>query len=221
MTGTNSAVIFHPYFSADYEPMLNLIMPRHKAYADKWGFDLMPVDFRRLMVRADVELVQAEMVGYASQLLKKYSHVIWLDLDTLIWDFETDLRTATDEIGAVRFKADRPLATGDLLTYYFGGKNNHLNCGAVYIKRTPFTLDFVDEWFGLANRLPGWYSAQNAFNILAIQYDLPDLDIRWNYNRNRHGKCENPVVRGYHGYRGIPNKMNALNADLRALKNGK
>lgn len=217
MTGTNNAVIFQPYFSGDYEPMLKLITPRHKAYADRWGFDFVPVDFRKPPFKADVELVQAEMVGYTNKLLNKYSFVVWLDLDTLIWDINTDLRAATDEIGAVRFRAGSPVATGDLLTYHFGDKNNHLNCGAVYIKRTPFTLDFVDEWVGLARNLPSWYSAQNAFNILAIRYDLPDLDIRWNYNRNRHGKCENPVVRGYHGYRGIPNKMSALKADLRAL----
>ncbi len=218
MTGTNSAVIFHPYFSADYEPVLKLITPRHQAYAEKWGFDLHPVDFRRLLIKADVDLVQAEMVAYTSQLLNKYSYVVWLDLDTLIWDIKTDLRTATDEIGAVRFHADRPKATGDLSKFHFGGyRVNHLNCGAVYIKRTPFTLDFVSEWLGLSRQTPDWYSAQNAFNILAIKYDLPDLDIRWNYNRNRHGKCKNPVVRGYHGYRGIPNKMSAIKADLRGL----
>lgn len=221
MTGTNNAVIFHPYFSDDYIPMLDAITPRHKAYCAKWGFDFDPVDFRKPFSNADMDLVQLDMVIYTNQLLKRYNYVAWLDLDTLIWDMETDLREATDEIGAVRFNENKPIATGDLFSYHFGYKNNHFNCGCVYIKRTPFTLDFVDEWVGLARNLPSWYSAQNAFNILAIQYGLPDLDIRWNYNRNRHGKCENPVVRGYHGYRGIPNKMNALNADLRALKNGK
>ena len=219
MTGTSSAVIFHPYFSEDYAPMLELIKPRHTAYTDKWGFDLLPVDFRKLMVKADVELVQAEMVGYASQLLSKYNYVVWLDLDTLIWDMDVDLRTATDEIGAVRFHPHRPMATGDLFSCHFGGvKVNHLNCGAVYIKRTSFTLDFMDEWAGLARQSPGWYSAQNAFNILTMGYGLPDLDFRWNYNYNRHGVCRKPVVKGYHGYRGLDKKMSAIESDLRALK---
>ena len=213
----NTAVIFQPYFSDDRLPMVELTRERHQAYADKHRFDLNYFDVRKVFSDVTQDTAQEGMVYYVYNLMNRYNTIAWLDLDTLIWDMDVDLRLATDTTGAVRFQADKPMADGDLREFHFGAWHNHLNCGVVYIRRNDFTVKFVAEWFALAREIGTWYSAQNAYNILAIKYKLPDMDVRWNYNRNRHPACDNPIVRGYHGYMGIEAKMNEIRKDLAAL----
>ena len=215
----NDAVIFHPYFTDDHLPMVELTRARHQVYADKHRFDLLHVDLRKVNPGVTKDDAQKEMVLYTYNLMNRYDFIAWLDLDTLIWDMNIDLRLATSTTGAVRFQADKPLPSLDeaMNNHHFGWYNNHLNCGIVYIRRNDFTVKFVEEWLSLARKIGTWYSAQNAYNILAIKYELHDLDVRWNYNRNRHGECHNPIVRGYHGYMGVDNKMREIKADLKRL----
>lgn len=213
----NNALILQPYFTDDYVQMLELSKARHQAYADKWGFDLCHLDLRKALIKVDIETVQAEEVGLVGKLLSAYDYIVWTGVDSLIWDMDIDLRTATDRIGAVRFNAHLRIPTDNLHKRYFGGKNNHFNLGTTYIKKCPFTIGFIDAWNEIAHEIGGWYGAQNAFNILAIENDLPALDKRWNYNRNRHKGCENPVIIGYHGYRGVDLKIKKMSQDIGRL----
>src|SRR5690606_9969660 len=112
---------------------------------------------------------------------------------------------------------DRPLATAKTIVNDNGAGKNHLNIGAVYIKRNDFTLKFMDDWYKLTCELGGWYAAQNAFNILALKYNLPELDDKWNHTGNRHGACDCPIVRGYHGHKGFDEKMNRIIEDLKTI----
>lgn len=212
-----NALILQPYFTDDYAQMLELSKARHQAYADKWGFDLLHLDLRKALFRVELETVQAEEVALVGKLLSDYSFIVWTGVDSLIWDMDTDLRTATDRIGAVRFNAHLRIPSENLYKRYFGGKHNHFNLGTTYMKRCPFTLDFVREWSELSHEIGGWYGAQNAFNILAIEHDLPALDKRWNYNRNRHKGCPDPVIIGYHGYRGVDLKIKKMSQDIGRL----
>jgi hypothetical protein len=128
----NNAVIFHHYFDDDHLPMLGLIERRHKKYANKHGFDFMPVDLREHFEKVRKGTAQIHTVEIANRLLEKYEFVVWLDLDTIIWDMNTDLRDATNNIGAVLFKKYKPKPTmGMINTFHFGGNNYHMNCGAV------------------------------------------------------------------------------------------
>ena len=215
----NNAVIFHHYFDDDHLPMLELIESRHKQYADKHGFDFMPVDLRDHFKGVVQDNAQVHTVEFANRLIEKYEYIVWLDLDTIIWDLDTDLRDATDDIGAVLFQKDKPKPTKEEMdVVLFGWNNWHMNCGAVYIKRNPFTVQFLKDWYELAKEKGGWYGAQNAYNILAIERNIPDLDIKWNWCDNRHEYCEHPIVRGYHGYHGKPGRLSKFDAMLRDLK---
>jgi len=208
--------IFHYYTSDDYLPMLELTKARHQAYADKWDFDLIAMDIRKLDKQGKNN--SSNIINFLGYLLRSYEYVVRLDIDTLIWDMETDLRTATDEIGAVLYQANRPVPQGNLYMHKFGGKSWHFNIGAVYVKRSDFTVAFIKEWADLTRAFNSTYGSQNAFNILALKYEVAPLDCRWNYTRNRHGECLDPVVMGYHGYPGHSLKKEMMLSDLERLK---
>jgi len=215
----NNAVIFHHYFDDDHLLMLELIRCRHQCYAKVHGFDFLPVDLRDHFDNVSKENAQIHTVEFANDLIKNYEYIAWLDLDTIIWDLGTDLRDATDSIGAVLFRKDEPKPTkAKMHDFLFGWNNFHMNCGAVYIKRNPFTVQFLKDWYELAKEKGGWYGAQNAYNILAIEHDIPALDIKWNWCDNRHEPCEHPIVRGYHGYHGKNGKLTKEQAMMRDLK---
>lgn len=214
----NNAVIMQPYFTDNHVPMLRLTRHRHQKYADRHGFDYSPIDLRTIKRGVTRDTAETLMVELAGELLQMYEYIAWMDLDTLIYDVDEDLRNATDMIGAARFDADKPMPTiKDISTYKFYTRNNHLNNGVVYIHRTPFTIKFVEEWLPLSEKIGGWYSAQSALNVLAMKYELPDLDIRWNYTLERQYPCGNPVVIGYHSYHPVEEKIAAMKADLEGL----
>jgi hypothetical protein len=68
--------------------------------------------------------------------------------------------------------------------------------------------------------MEGLYGSQNAYNVMAIKNNVPDIDNRCNWCDNRHPPCEDAVVLGYHGYTTYGKKMSAMQRDLKVL-NGK
>jgi hypothetical protein len=223
----NNAVILQAYYTDDYGEMVDLVRERHQAYADRHGFDYMGIDLRELFGELFIAEFRPTIQDAIPDLLDKYEYIVRIDPDVIIGDMNIDLRTATDNTAAVRFQPNGKKPSGDLLRHEFGGLNTHINIGAVYIKRCDFTVRFVKEWVDLANKIKRSYPAtakrerfyafQNAYNILYIKEGLPDLDPKWNYCKNRHSGCDNPVVLGYHDYPNYQRKINEMKKDLKRL----
>jgi hypothetical protein len=126
-------------------------------------------------------------------LEKGYEYIFYLDTDTAIVDFTTDLRDAfTDkyigccEHNAKNFPKDWQVPT-------------HLNVGVTFVKNRPGILDFFNEWW---NAFPGdkrWVE-QGSFNELAKKYTdwVFKMDDKFNATVNVN-MCENPVIIGWHG----------------------
>lgn len=212
----NNAVILQHYFTDDHTPMIDITKMRHQKYADKHGFDLVYVDLRTINSDIGRDTAEAVRVDAVNKFLHKYEYIACFDLDVIIHDMSVDLRNATEQIGAVRFDADKPMPTlKDAYTYKFYSRNNHLNLGVFYVNRTPLTIKIVEEWANLSRDIGGWYSCQRAFNILSMKYELPDIDARWNYSSDRQPLRKNPVVVGYHRHHPVERKIEAMQADMR------
>lgn len=165
--------------------MLELTKPRHAEYCHEWHIDYKPFIERVfdhdpfLGSWAKVELIHRALVD-------GYDYVIWLDADTLIFDFETDLRQAVQpyKIGACWHRIPQL---------------NHWNVGALYIDNTDETIDFITRW--LASYPPpndGWME-QGVFNRMAKQSrTVVTLSDRWNSTLDV-SMVPDAVVLGFHG----------------------
>lgn len=192
--------ILQSWYSHSYDCLVDLTKARHQAYADKWHMDFVLQDLTESNP-AQPSIMEFNHIGWIKDLLNKgYENVIYLDVDCIIWNFEQDLRDACIDIRGVRFDVMRV---------------KHVNMGAVYVKDCELMRKFFKDWEVQAiPRMGDWYGCQNAFNFVTKKYAIPPLSCSYNYTAFEHEGIENPAVRGYHTYIGIPAKYEAMRKDL-------
>ncbi|OPZ48133.1 MAG: hypothetical protein BWY95_01033 [Bacteroidetes bacterium ADurb.BinA104] len=199
--------ILQAWYSHEYDCLVDLTKERHQAYADKHNMDFVLHDLTEHPDREKPSVMEFRHIGWIKDLLNRgYSNVIYLDVDCIIWNFEQDLRDACIDVRGVRFDVMRV---------------KHVNMGAVYVHDCELTRDFIREWQPRAlYRIGDWYGCQNAFNIVTKKLQIPPLDCTYNYTAGEHKGNDNPAVKGYHTYIGVPAKYKAMRKDLHALLRG-
>ena len=166
---------------------LRLSFPRHSAYAGAWK-----MDYRVTIGDVAHEQLRGawhKIYMLRDALIEGYEYAFWIDCDAAIYDFSTDLRTAFDgkkgSIGACIHDAN--------------GIPKHLNVGVLFVKNTPETLDFLNDWI---NEYPGdlQWMEQGSFNKLAeLHKDIVfQMDDKFNATINVN-MVDKPVVYGWHG----------------------
>ena len=175
--------------SGIYVPMLSRMIPWHLAYAQRHGLIYLPsfgriVDSRQENWDRFPLLIETLRAGFADI-------VVWLDADCVIADGKTSLIEAADEflyLGAVLHREPWRVM------------NCHFNMGAMYLRNTPLTIEFL-EAVHKSGRIEGekWQNQGTILNI-AERMSLPICRIRNRWNSTpAFNDCNNPVVRSYHG----------------------
>jgi hypothetical protein len=114
-----------------------------------------------------------------------YKYVVWLDVDTVIWRRDIDLREACtpDHIGVCWHRIPQL---------------HHWNVGAGYYGNSERVRKFVADWLSHYPTNDGW-AEQGVFNKLARQSDIVQtISDRWNATLH-YSEVPDPVVLGFHG----------------------
>jgi len=165
--------------------MMELTKERHQQYCEKYDLDFQY--FVGKMLDRPIETGGWDRIALVRRALEKgYEYVAWLDPDTMIYDFETDLRKAfqVGKIGACWHRIPQL---------------DHWNTGVFYVHNTQETRDFVDTWL---NTYPaprdGWLE-QGVFNRMARQgRTVVTISDKWNATLNVN-MVPDAVVLGFHG----------------------
>lgn len=190
----------------DYQPLLALNLNRNQEYCNKHGFD-----YDVLMGTLDPKYsnvlqggwVKIEMIIRA--LKRGYQFIVWLDPDTLIKDFDTDLRDGCPKgIGACWHRIPQL---------------NHWNVGALYLQNNNSTLKFMEDWL---NTFPGerQWMEQGEFNKLAMKSNIVEtISDRWNATLN-YSMVPDAVVLGFHGNGTAQQRLDMMKGTLAKLEAG-
>lgn len=165
--------------------MLELTRPHHGAYCEKWGFDYW-CKFENNLPDSDPLRGSWAKVELMRQALRDYQSVVWLDADTLIVDFETDLRDAIQlgKIGACWHRIPQL---------------NHWNVGALYLDDAEEVREFVDHWLDLYPGINDGWMEQGVFNRMARESrTVVTLSDKWNATLDV-SMVPDAVVLGFHG----------------------
>ena len=164
------------------ERFLALTRERHGEYCRR----------NRILYQPTVERLRPDWGWYGwekvllirDMLDEGYQNVIYLDVDTYIYDIWRDLREGcpADGVGAVVL--DNPEIGGE----------RHYNVGALYFGNSKRVREFVERWLSYAPAP----NEQKYFNELAGDC-VVELGNEWNYTYNRHFSYGDTVVNGYHG----------------------
>lgn len=186
----------------DYEPLLELTRARNEEYCKCHGFDFETLTGTLDPKYADINKggwVKVEMIQRA--LAKGYEHVVWLDVDALIKDLDTDLRDGCPKgIGACWMRIPQL---------------NHWNVGVLYLTNTQEVRNFVDEWLAMYPGEKQWME-QGVFNKLAMKSKVVEtISDRWNATLN-YNIVPDAVVLGYHGNGHAKQRLEMMKATLEA-----
>jgi hypothetical protein len=170
-----------------FKDMLRLTFLRHSAYANahKMDYSVKIGDIAPEQLRGAWHKIYL----LRDALLAGYEYAFWIDADAAITGVDVDLRTAFDG------KDANILAC----VHDAHGISKHLNVGVLFVRNTPETLDFMNDWI---NEYPGdlQWMEQGSFNKLAEQY--PDLvasmDDKFNATVDVNMVID-PVITGWHG----------------------
>ena len=211
MRANNAVIIQHTYSNSPaFSDMLRLTIQRHMAYATAYGMDYWAMQGGLQAERMAEAGAWAKIELIKMALEKGYEYVFWIDADSAIVDFKTDLRDAAKDIHIGACVHDP--AKSDYLKQY--GVEKHINVGDLYIRNTPEAKQFIDEWFASYPGEPRW-AEQGSFNTLIKKY--PDtvsaIDDKWNATVNVN-MVDNPVVMGYHGVMPIIERFGMMRADF-------
>ena len=174
--------------------MQRLTYQRHASYCaahniDYWNFQ------GGKFPQFDGEAGSWTKVGLVKDALKDYEFVFWIDVDTAIVDFETDLREAAKDIHIGGCVHDP--AKSEFLKFH--KVDRHINVGCLYFRSTDKSQEFMDVWCKSYPGAKRW-AEQGAFNELTEK--MPDivtvLDDKWNATVNVN-MVKAPVVMGWHG----------------------
>ena len=181
----NAVLIQQIYPDTPGVEMLTMQVERNQTYCDIWG-----IDYQHMISNPAPDMLLekgswAKVALLEKALLAGYEYIIWLDADTIIADFETDLREACapGKIGACWQRIPQL---------------HHWNVGALYLTNTPLILAFLREWLVSYPGDKNW-NEQGSFNQLAMQSKIVQtISDRWNATFN-YTECPDAVVLGYHG----------------------
>jgi hypothetical protein len=173
-----------------FSDMLRLTMQRHAAYARSHKMDYQ-IYFGEPTERDVFTGAWHKVKMIQNALERGYKYVFWLDTDTAIMDFNSDLRDAfTGSIGCVQHKREQLPKEYDIPT--------HLNVGVVFVRNDEGVKEFMKSWW---DSFPGdkrWME-QGSFNDLAKDNPLVfKMDDKYNATVNVN-MCEKPVIVGWHG----------------------
>jgi len=165
--------------------MMELNIPRNKEYCKRHDFDanfLVGILSEQYGDYSKGSWVKAEMIRDA--LKKDYEYVVFLEPDTLIKDMDTDLRDGCPKHIGVCYHR-HPIAW-------------QWNVGAIYMRNTPETKAFVDEWLAEFPGDPQWRD-NGALNVVAKRNkSLTTISDRWNATLDC-SMVPDAVVLGFHG----------------------
>ena len=183
--------------------VLELVRPHHAEYCFNLDFDYrceianpLPDCDPKLGSWGKIELIRQAMIT-------GYEFIIWLDADTLIKDFDVDLRHAIEpgKIGACWHRIPQL---------------NHWNVGALYISNSAETKKFIDDWLACYPPADGWME-QGAFNKLAFESDVVvTLSDKWNATIDV-SMVPDAVVLGFHGQGNTEFRINMMRKALEKL----
>lgn len=173
-----------------HEKLLELTRPIHKQYCAKFGFEYWSVFGHLLNDRSPhwnkIGLIQAAMERGAD-------FVIWLDADCLIVDQTANL-------------LDGMPIDGDIGMVVHRIEPQHFNSGAIYMKRTWMSWQFIKAvWnaYDPLNLFPWrdqahWNDQSVIMRLNDSTSTIKEIDDRWNATSGIN-ESPNPVVVSFHG----------------------
>lgn len=195
--------------SGDHEQLLRFAEPHHQAYCDRHKTEYVAAYGEAILAPVANKHPYWEKVALLNMALSEgYEYVIWLDADCLIVDPEVDLREACTGVGATYH---------DLMQHGFAPPAyDHFNCGAVYLRNTPETRQFVMDWWNTSDEDHPWHD-QHSFNQVAakgLHYCKVDrLEHKWN-STAPYFTSANPVVRAWHGLGSVKSRLQEMQKAL-------
>lgn len=168
-----------------YSEMAYINNERNKKYCEKWGFDwelhIGTLDPKYADYRVG-SWVKVEQIIRALQ--EPYRYVVSLEPDTLIRDFNTDLRDGC------------PNGVGACWHRHHVG--HQWNVGALYMQNTPDVRACIDEWLKEFPAEPVWRD-NGAFNVVGKRNKtIQTISDRWNATLDV-SMVPDAVVLGFHG----------------------
>jgi hypothetical protein len=200
----NAVLIQQIYPDTPGVAMLEMVKEHSAEYCKRhdiayWDFVLNPrSDFDPLQGSwGKIELIRRAMA-------EDYEYIIWLDADTLITDFNTDLRDAIQpgKIGACWHRIPQL---------------SHWNVGALYVSNTAETRAFIDEWLASYPPPADDWMEQGVFNRMAMKSKtVVTLSDKWNATLDVN-MVPDVVVLGFHGQGDTEYRINIMKQTMDKL----
>jgi hypothetical protein len=173
------------YGTGSYVPLIELTKERNEAYCEQHHFDYVyQIGTEGLTKTNLLDGCWSKVEMMKRALAQGYEYIVWLDVDALIYDTDTDLRDAfVNGIGACWMRIPQL---------------HHWNVGVLYVRNTPQSIKFIDDWLALYPGGQQWRE-QGEFNKLALASKVVQtIADRWNATLN-YSMVPDAVVLGYHG----------------------
>lgn len=169
----------------DQSCLLGATMEHHRAYCERHGFHYEC----RLEWQPANRAANWDKIALLRELMAKgYEYLVWLDADTVIVDFERDMRDALNPnnwLGMVRH-----------------GDPGYFNNGAMYLRNVPHAEDFLSEVW---HTWPVYHLWEDNQAVILAAARLPErwsgietISNEWNCTPGA-SDHPNPVVLGWHG----------------------
>jgi hypothetical protein len=135
-------------FDPNYSEIFDLTSRSKTRYCEKIGMDFLAFNFHL----QDRTQHWGRILGMKKHL-SDYDYLIYLDTDTIIVDFEFDLR------GLITANPDCDLITGPLPT------QGHIGTNGMILKNDPWVHDFLDHWYAQDRFVRGPYHGSPSCGI--------------------------------------------------------
>lgn len=200
----DAVIIQSSWGDSVFHDMMRLSYQRHAAYARAQDFDYWHINGHFHPESYPGGWDKVHLIKLA---MEQYSHIVWIDADAAIFDFETNLRDALK---------DKPFDIGacihDAPHFKEQGMGRHMNVGVMYVRNTERSRKFIDEWLSLFPGERRWQE-QGVFNKLIKDNDVVgQVEDKWNATVNVN-EVDNPVVKGWHGLERM-NRFYNMKADM-------
>lgn len=182
-----------------YAGMIDDWRPRHEAYCAKYGYDFVAYKtpeeggiVGRSPYWSKVDVILRHLRD------ERYSHVFWLDCDTIIADFDVDMRTSLPSWAWIGMTV-HPYAMGEDVW--------HWQSGTIYVRSCPESIAFFErvlEFEGKSDSTGYQYgSEQHAmhalFNAEGYEWQRGLVALPFPWNNTLHDQPVSPIVAAFHG----------------------
>lgn len=209
----NSVIIQHAFtYGPEFTDMLRLTYQRHAAYALAHNFDYWHIiggvhDY-------PIERGGWDKVKLIHDALEQgYEHIVWIDTDAAIINFECDLRDALPAGACIGAALHDPAKSGYLQQMQVP---KHYNVGVMYIKAgaKPFIAEWLNRYYGRLER----FLEQGEFNRMVEDpawtgYFAP-VEDKWNATVNVNMVKPANVI-GWHGIAPYAKRLAMMQEALR------